>query len=659
MCSSDLNEDTTSSSTTIATILTSSGWADVDTGALNGLAITSKSGSGTWQYSTDGVTWASFGTVSATSALLVSSSTQVRYVPDGRNGETATFSYVAWDRTTGTASTNSTANYGNPGAGGGSSAYSSQSGQASLTVTSVNDAPTVVSGTNVTLTPTDENTVSSAILVSSLVSSAGWADVDTGALQGVAVTGKIGNGTWQYSTNGTSWTGFGAVSNSQALLLGANYQIRYVPDGLNGETVSFTFVAWDQTAGSVSLQGAPSYANPAAGGGTTAYSSQSASVALTVASLNDAPWLDSSKSPALTSEVEDAGVPSGAVGSLVSSLVDFATPAGQLDNVVDVDNGAALGIAVRAADTTNGTWYYSINDGSTWTLMNAVSDTNALLLSSDSVARLYFRPNANYNGTMSNAISFRAWDQSAGTNGSYVDTSNPTISNSLSVNSDTASLVIAAVNDAPVITAPMSDATSKSVPLVFSAANGNAISITDVDAGSNPFQVTLTGTNAAITLGSLSGLTFSVGDGTSDATMTFQGTLANINAALDGLVFTPPSSFTGSAFLQIDSNDLGHSGAGGAMNDTSVVIVSVAESTFWLSTTGNASSSAASGALNWSDGVVVNFSNPNLTLGSGTTSGTFSSVFDLDLFNSDGDTDIVGLHYVTHDVIVEIGRAHV
>ena len=33
--------------------------------------------------------------------------------------------------------------------------------------------------------------------------------------------------------------------------------------------------------------------------------------------------------------------------------------------------------------------------------------------------------------------------------------------------------------------------------------------------------------------------TFSTGDGTRDATMTFQGTLAEINAALDGLVFTP------------------------------------------------------------------------------------------------------------------------
>ena len=53
---------------------------------------------------------------------------------------------------------------------------------------------------------------------------------------------------------------------------------------------------------------------------------------------------------------EDSGAPSGAVGTLVSALVDFASPAGQVDNVTDVDSGALLGIAVTAADTANGIW---------------------------------------------------------------------------------------------------------------------------------------------------------------------------------------------------------------------------------------------------------------------------------------------------------------
>ena len=135
------SEDTTSSATTVSSILTSASWADVDTGALSGIAITSKSGNGTWQYSTDGVTWNGFGAVSSSNALLLTSGAQVRYLPDGQNGEAATFGFVAWDQTTGTASTNATPSYANPGSGGGTSAYSSQSGSASITVTSVNDAP--------------------------------------------------------------------------------------------------------------------------------------------------------------------------------------------------------------------------------------------------------------------------------------------------------------------------------------------------------------------------------------------------------------------------------------------------------------------------------------------------------------------------------------
>ena len=46
-------------------------------------------------------------------------------------------------------------------------------------------------------------------------------------------------------------------------------------------------------------------------------------VAITVTGVNDAPVLDTSKSPALATIAEDAGAPSGAVGSLVASLVDF------------------------------------------------------------------------------------------------------------------------------------------------------------------------------------------------------------------------------------------------------------------------------------------------------------------------------------------------
>ncbi len=88
--------------------------------------------------------------------------------------------------------------------------------------------------------------------------------------------------------------------------------------------------------------------------------------------------------------------------------------------------------------------------------------------------------------------------------------------------------------------------------------------------------MTLTATNGTLTLSGTSGLSFTVGDGTADATMTFTGTIANINTALNGMTFTPTLGFSGAATLTITSDDLGNTGSGGAHTDTDVVNIQVA-----------------------------------------------------------------------------------
>ena len=62
-----------------------------------------------------------------------------------------------------------------------------------------------------------------------------------------------------------------------------------------------------------------------------------------------------------------------------------------------------------------------------------------------------------------------------------------------------------------------------------------------------------------ITLAGTAGLTFSVGDGTADGTMTFSGTLAAINTALNGLSFLPDVNFNGAAALSVNTSDQGNS----------------------------------------------------------------------------------------------------
>lgn len=52
------------------------------------------------------------------------------------------------------------------------------------------------------------------------------------------------------------------------------------------------------------------------------------------------------------------------------------------------------------------------------------------------------------------------------------------------------------------------------------------------DDGSGVYELTLAVTDGDLTLAQVTGLSFTVGDGTADATMTFSGTIADINAAL-------------------------------------------------------------------------------------------------------------------------------
>jgi len=117
-------------------------------------------------------------------------------------------------------------------------------------------------------------------------------------------------------------------------------------------------------------------------------------------------------------------------------------------------------------------------------------------------------------------------------------------------------------NNAPVISAPAGVTLAEDGAFVF---NPNVppfvgIQVFDVDAGIAPLQVTLNSTNGTLTLGSVAGLSFTLGDGTSDVSMIFTGTLTAINSALAGLAYVPAPDFNGSAIIQIIVNDLGNSG---------------------------------------------------------------------------------------------------
>jgi large repetitive protein len=183
-------------------------------------------------------------------------------------------------------------------------------------------------------------------------------------------------------------------------------------------------------------------------GGTFSYSvsdgtlTASSSVALSISSVNDAPVLGTIASPTLTNIVEDAAAPVGAIGNKVSSIIQIGSG---LANFADPDATLPAGIAVTGVNS-NGTLYYSTNNGTSWNTATGLSDSNALVLGV--AARVFFKPNANFNGSVSNALTFRAWDGFSSANGAFVNTTTD-LTKTFSTDSDTVSINIVGVNDAP------------------------------------------------------------------------------------------------------------------------------------------------------------------------------------------------------------------
>jgi RHS repeat-associated protein len=127
----------------------------------------------------------------------------------------------------------------------------------------------------------------------------------------------------------------------------------------------------------------------------------------------------------------------------------------------------------------------------------------------------------------------------------------------------------------PIIMAPSTASVNEDSSLVFSAANGNAISVTDSKAGSGKEQLTLIATHGTITLSSAKGVT-ATGPGadasSGSPSITIKGTLASLNAALNGLKFTPTIGYSGFASLAISYKDLGDNRMASATVAITVVV---------------------------------------------------------------------------------------
>ena len=152
--------------------------------------------------------------------------------------------------------------------------------------------------------------------------------------------------------------------------------------------------------------------------------------------------LDTSANPTLGSVLEGATNPAGV--TVANMVVD-----GSITNSTDKS------IAVEAVNSSLGSWQYSLDSGTNWLTMRADllnSTTNTLGLLLPQTAQIRLLPYGTMNGTLSDAITFRAWNTSnGGTSGTYVVTTPG--SDGYSTASDTASITVTSVNNAPTFAA--------------------------------------------------------------------------------------------------------------------------------------------------------------------------------------------------------------
>src|SRR6185437_1741418 len=404
--------------------------------------------------------------------------------------------------------------------------------------------------------------------------------------RGIAVIGlgETSQGTWQYQLAGGAWTNFPAVSNTSALLLDGADLVRFLPspkfDDTRGPAPTLTFIAWDETFdyvnGGPDVHGTTVNLTSTLTGGSTPFSSGPAvSAVLHVVPQPEAPTLNPAALLAFASIDEDIA---SNVGSPVLSMLQ-SDPLVQ-PNAVTLNAVAApqFGIAVVGlGQIASGSWQYELAGGN-WTNFPSVSTTSALLLDGGDLVR--FVPNLNFNDFYGGAptLLFAAWDETWDYVNGGIDAHGTTVdltstlrggSTPFSTGSTTAALSVKAVNDPPVVSGPTGPlALNPSFAFSLSTLALPAFTTSDVDLpeGNQQMQVTIAATEngvagGAVALNQLTGVSI-VGGANHSSSVTIQGNIADVNAALANLVYEQDMNFNGTAQVTFVANDLGNSGLG-------------------------------------------------------------------------------------------------
>ena len=267
---------------------------------------------------------------------------------------------------------------------------------------------------------------------------------------------------------------------------------------------------------------------------------------LGVVAVNDAPVLDGLNDFApIAEDVTSVN------GMLVSALL--------AGHIADADDGALAGIAIVATDNSHGTWQYTRDGGASWQVIGAASDTASLLLDAEASKALRFVPAVDWNGSVTDGLRLRAWDQTSGSDGALADTRINGGSSAFSAAAFGSSITVTPINDAPVWQQAIADQSAiLNAAFTFTVPSAT---VNDVDIGDTlSFTASLASGNALPAW-----LHFDA------STLSFTGTPGDIDAA----VLTLRVTATDSSGASVVSNDFRLTVID--LNDAPVLTASVAD----------------------------------------------------------------------------------
>ncbi|GAA4438027.1 Ig-like domain-containing protein [Bremerella cremea] len=240
--------------------------------------------------------------------------------------------------------------------------------------------------------------------------------------------------------------------------------------------------------------------------------------------------------------VNDAPVAGDDAFATQSDTALTLTVSGVLMNDTDADNGDVLSVSAVNGDAANVGTPIELESGA--------------LLTLNADGSMTFDPNGNFEDLAEPEV----------VNFTY------TVTDALGLTSDaTVTITVSAPsgaenqNAAPVNSVPGDQATDSVTPIVFDDANGNAISVSDADAGDTLVEVTVSVDSGVLTLS----------NGFESDRHKLIGSIDQINSLLNGLIYTPNADFEGNATLTIVTDDLGNTGLGGSKVDADSILIAV------------------------------------------------------------------------------------